>query len=210
MAEPEIYLVRHGETTGDSAVHLFGRTDIALSETGRRQMQCAASALAGVAFDAVFASPLSRSLESARIIMQGRAPQPEIRPEFKEIDFGDWEGWSLEQARERDPGNYRAWRIEGADFRFPGGDCKKEFFARAAAAAKTLLDSRSGRTLAVLHKGVIKGALAGLLNRPVEEFADCRIELGGIFVLRGGPGAWLLEESNRTDHLHGCRLPHSG
>jgi broad specificity phosphatase PhoE len=206
----ELYLVRHGETVGDSAIHLYGRTDIALSDTGRRQMRRTADALRETVFDAVFASPLQRSLESARIVMQGREPQPQVRTEFLEIDFGDWEGWSLAQAQERDPGNYRAWKETGADFRFPGGEVKRAFFSRTAHAALNILDNLSGRSLAVLHKGVIKGTLAGLLRRPVDDFVNHRIELGSIHVLEREAGAWRLVDTNRVAHLHDCRLPESG
>lgn len=206
----ELYLVRHGETVGDSAIHLYGRTDIALSDTGRRQMRRTAGALRETAFDAVFASPLQRSLESARIVMQGREPQPQVRADFLEIDFGDWEGWSLAQAQERDPENFRAWKETGANFRFPGGEIKRAFFTRTADAALSILDNLPGRTLAVLHKGVIKGTLAGLLRSPVDDFVDHRIELGSIHVLHRGAGGWRLVETNRVEHLHDCRLPESG
>lgn len=206
----ELYLVRHGETVGNSAVHLYGRTDIALSDSGREQMRCVGEALRDVAFGFVFASPLQRSIESAGIVMQGRTLQPVACDEFMEIDFGNWEGWSLAHAEERDPENYHAWKTTGAEFRFPGGEMKRDFFARSAEAAKRVFNKQEGRILAVLHKGIIKGAHAGLLGLPVDEFVHHRIELGSIHVLRRENGAWSLVESNQVDHLTGCRIPDSG
>ena len=58
----ELILVRHGETTGNSAVRLYGRTDIALSDLGRRQMSRVREALDSEAFDTVITSPLRRGL----------------------------------------------------------------------------------------------------------------------------------------------------
>ena len=65
-------LVRHGETVGKSSIRYFGRTDVELSELGRAQMRAAASWLAAragiISFAPVFASPLKRASEGARII----------------------------------------------------------------------------------------------------------------------------------------------
>ena len=67
-----LVLVRHGETTGKSSIRYFGRTDVELSELGRAQMRAAASWLAArtgvTSFAPVFASPLKRASEGARII----------------------------------------------------------------------------------------------------------------------------------------------
>ena len=206
----ELYLVRHGETQGESAVRLYGRTDIALSGAGREQMRRVGSALKGVAFDAVYASPMQRSLESAQIVMLGRTPQPQCREEFREIDFGEWEGWRLKDAEQRAPEIFQEWKTAGVEFQFPGGDRKREFFERVAAAAADIFNAAGGRALAVLHKGVIKGTLAGLLARPVEDFTHHRIELGSIHILRRAAGRWTLEAGNLTDHLGDSRIPESG
>lgn len=205
----ELYIVRHGETEGESSVRLYGRTDVGLSEAGREQMRRTGAALAHVTFDTVIVSPLRRSRDSAAIILGGRGPEPRIEPEFTEIDFGTWEGWTLAEAEARDPENFAARIADGADFAFPGGDSKREFFTRTARAAARIFNPLPGRTLAVLHKGVIKGALAGLLGRPVETFDAHRIELGGIHILRGD-GAWQLDAANDTAHLGGARMPGSG
>ena len=203
-------LVRHGETVGESAIRLYGRTDIELSESGREQMRRTGRALREVDFDMVVVSPLRRSREGADIIMNARGPAPVVEPEFTEIDFGNWEGWSLAEAAERDPDAEHARQTRGADFRFPGGESKREFFSRTGAAAARVFGGAQGRILAVLHKGVIKGVLAGLLNRPVEDFVSHRIELGGIHILERRGGRWRLLADNDTAHLGDARIPESG
>jgi broad specificity phosphatase PhoE len=205
----ELYIVRHGETEGESSVRLYGRTDVGLSAAGRGQMRRTGAALAGVAFDAVIVSPLRRSRDSAAVILDGRGPAPRIEPEFTEIDFGAWEGWTLAEAEARDPENFAARITRGVDFAFPGGESKRAFFARTAGAAARIFNPLPGRTLAVLHKGVIKGALAGLLGRPIETFNTHCIELGSIHILRGDD-AWQLAADNDTQHLGDTRIPSSG
>lgn len=205
----EIILVRHGETIGDSAVRLYGKADVALSELGREQMRRAREALRGIVFERVIVSPLSRSRESAALVVGGGGPELTIVDEFAEIDFGDWEGLMLEEVAERDPEGHKAWDTEGIDFRFPGGDSKVEFFSRVAGAATRVFGEPDYPALAVLHKGVIKGILAGLLKRPVGDFVKHPIELGSIHRLRKFEEGWNLIAANETAHLGDSRIPAS-
>ena len=73
MSSAELWLVRHGETVGGSSTRLYGSTDLALSDVGRRQMECVRAAVADVVFDRVITSPLQRSREAAAIVH----PRPE-------------------------------------------------------------------------------------------------------------------------------------
>lgn len=205
----DLILVRHGETVGESSIRLYGRTDIELSDLGRDQMRRAGDALAHIDFRSVFVSPLARSAESARIILAGRGPAPVVVPEFAEIDFGDWEGWSLAEAEARDPEAFKARRVEGANFRFPGGESKLEFFSRCSDAANRLFSAAPAPALAVIHKGVIKGALAGLLDVTVHDMNDHPIELGSFHRLEKSGHSWRLLSTNETAHLGDLRLPGS-
>ena len=207
--ENGLYLVRHGETVGDSSVRLYGRTDIELSDLGREQMRRAGAVLRLMTFQTVIVSPLQRSRESADILLAGRGPAPRVTQEFREIDFGAWEGLSFAEIAERYPENHAAWKTMGVDFAFPGAETKKSFFERVAAAALRIFPEAQSPALAVLHKGVIKGILAGLLGRPVMSLADHPIELGGIHMLRREAGGWTLAQTNETAHLGDCRLPES-
>ncbi len=197
----EVVLVRHGETAGQSAIRLYGKTDIALSELGRRQMARVAHALQGETFQTVIVSPLRRSSDSAAIILDGRGPSPVVVEAFSEIDFGRWEGWTFEEAAERDPENHAEWSRGEPGFRFPGGESRAGFHRRVADAASREFSNRPGTTLAVLHKGVIKIVLATLLSLRFEEYRALPVDLGSIHRLRKGEGGWRLVEANKISHL---------
>lgn len=206
----DIYIVRHGETSGESSVRLYGKTNIGLSDSGREQMRLAGNHLEHIPFKQVFVSPLSRSQESARIMLSGRGPEPEVVAGFREISFGDWEGWTLDEAAERDPENYMEWKKGSVDFQFPGGDRKSEFFLKKAAAANETFSDCQLPALAVLHKGVIKGVLSALLNLSLDEVSPMHIELGSIHHLqRNENSSWTLIATNETSHLGDTRIPSS-
>jgi broad specificity phosphatase PhoE len=200
----ECVLVRHGETTGNSAVRLYGCTDVPLSDHGRRQMACVRDALRHETFDRVVVSPLARSRESASIVAPGL--EAVVEPGFTEIDFGLWEGWTFDEARARDPEGYAAWQRDGPRFRFPGGEERAAFHARVRDAAVRVFAAPC-RTLAVLHKGVIKIVVAALLDAPLEAISALPVDLGGIHRLRRTNDGWLYTSRNEVAHLGTERTP---
>ena len=88
-----IYIIRHGQTELNTRNVLQGRSDHPLNETGIRQAQEAAERLKGVAFDAVYSSPLIRALRTAEIVAPGL--EPVIDERLIEMEYGPYEGKGL-------------------------------------------------------------------------------------------------------------------
>src|SRR5262245_48815831 len=116
LPEAELWLVRHGETVGESSTRLHGRNDVELDALGRRQMAQLAALLRSEPFDRAYTSPLVRAHEAARIILADRPPAPSIVADFAEMHFGDWEGLTLDEARARDPDLYGAFHRKDPEF----------------------------------------------------------------------------------------------
>jgi len=205
----ELVLLRHGETMGQSSIRLYGSTDIPLSPIGEAQLERAAAALSPHGFARVLTSPLQRARRSAEIVLAAqREPATlEVVPDFREIDFGAWEGWTYAEAEVRDPDGYRRWHSEGTAFTYPGGESRSAFHARVHAAAHAHLGRPgAGPILGVLHKGVIKAVLAALTGQTPDAVASLPIALGSLHRLRwtgaGGSGAaWELVATGETAHL---------
>lgn len=209
MSLNELVLVRHGETAGESSVRYYGATDIPLSDVGRRQMISAGEALKDIAFATVIASPLCRSQEGVSLVLNGRGRDVRIVDDFREIDFGEWEGLTAREIEERFPALFREWKTRGLFDGFPGGDTREGFKRRVADAAETVFGSIELPALAVLHKGVIRGILAHLLGIPYGELLDHGIELGSIHRLSKNGGGWTLVSTNETAHLGPLRMEYS-
>lgn len=113
-----IYLIRHGRTPGNEERRYIGRTDESLSEAGRSDI--GSRQYPPVNF--VFTSPMKRCVETAEIIY----PQvsKEIIPEFRETDFGIFEGKNYEELK----GNtlYIRWLESGGTLAFPEGESREE------------------------------------------------------------------------------------
>lgn len=102
VTSPEIVLARHGETEWSRDLRHTGRTDVPLTEEGRRQAAALKPRLERRRFTKVLVSPLSRAVETCELA--GLGDRAELRPELVEIDYGDAEGLTTDEMRERYPG----------------------------------------------------------------------------------------------------------
>jgi broad specificity phosphatase PhoE len=103
----EVVLVRHGETEWSRAGKHTGRTDVPLTEQGRRQAEAVGAALGDRDFALVLTSPLARALETCRLAGFGDLAEP--RDELMEWDYGAYEGRTTSEIREERPG-WTLWR----------------------------------------------------------------------------------------------------
>jgi broad specificity phosphatase PhoE len=204
-------IVRHGETTGNSSIRYYGRTDVALSDLGRRQMLATRAALAqrfghslGIArFDPIFASPLSRARDCATIVT---GASPILIDEFVEIDFGAFEGLTADEIRERYPDDFTQWQEHRLDpaYAYPQGESRGEFLERVHRGVTRMLTQidqargdRGGSAIVVAHRGVIRAITQRLANvSPVIELASIHC-----LVRDSGQSDWRAEFLDDTQHL---------
>ena len=128
----EIVLARHGETEWSRDRRHTGRTDIPLTDNGRRQAGVLGDALAGRSFARVLSSPLSRALDTSR--EAGLGDRAELTGDLCEWDYGEYEGITTAEIRTRRPG-WNLWR-DGC----PGGETAADVGRRV----DRVLDSLAG------------------------------------------------------------------
>ncbi|WP_431992458.1 bifunctional RNase H/acid phosphatase [Streptomyces albogriseolus] len=180
MGTPATFvLLRHGETplTPQKRFSGSGGSDPSLSDVGREQAGKVAAALARRGtVQAVVASPLARTRETARIVAARLGLDVAVEDGLRETDFGAWEGLTFGEVRERYPEDLDAW-LASPDARPTGGG---ESFAATAArvgeARDKLLAEYRGRTvLLVTHVTPVKTLIRLALGAPPE--ALFRMEL---------------------------------
>jgi broad specificity phosphatase PhoE len=103
----EVVLVRHGETEWSRAGKHTGRTDVPLTEQGRREAEAVGAALRDRDFALVLTSPLGRAAESCRLA--GFGDRAVERDELMEWDYGAYEGRTTLDIRKERPG-WSLWR----------------------------------------------------------------------------------------------------
>lgn len=192
-----LILVRHGETAGQSSIRYYGVTDVPLSELGRDQARQARQRIPGETFETVWASSLCRAWESAQII----APRHPVRVEFdfREIDFGRWEGLTPEEIKLADPALYADWQAKKPGFDFPEGEPRADFRRRVECGLERLRQTGTSSALVVAHKGVVRTLLELVSGQTLG--AEMPTLGGVIHVSRDAGGAWT---TGRTGSDKSC------
>jgi probable phosphoglycerate mutase len=158
------HLLRHGQTEHTPERRFSGRNDLPLSRTGRAEAEAAAARAAELGIEVIVASPLRRTRETAEIVAGTLGLPVEFDDDLVELDFGDLEGLTLDEARTKHP---LAARRFGADVTVaaPGGESVMDVSTRVARARRRLLARHEGRSvLVVSHVTPIKLLLGAALD----------------------------------------------
>jgi probable phosphoglycerate mutase len=149
VVENVVVLVRHGETEWSRDGRHTGRTDIALTQEGRRQATALDAPLTAWRFALVLSSPLQRALETCRLA--GYGAQAQVRPELMEWDYGRYEGRTSRQIAAENP-EWSLWRDGGPDGETPAdvGRRADRIIAEVRQAAGDVLIFAHGHVLRVL------------------------------------------------------------
>lgn len=185
MAQPDIFLARHGETEWSVNGRHTGTSDIPLTENGRRHAVALGTRLAGREFAAVFTSPLQRAAETCRLA--GLGERAVVRPELMEWNYGEYEGMTTPEIRKTVPG-WTVWSHES-----PGGETPEQVAARCDALIEELLQFE-GSVACFAHGHVLRVLGARWMGIVPQKGANLALSTGTLSVL-----GW--ERVNRTLQL---------
>ena len=163
-------LVRHGVTehTERRVFSGSGGTDPELTDVGRDQAKRAGEwirAVGGV--DAVVASPLRRTQETAGVIASALGLDVEIESDVAEVAFGDWEGYTFAEIMDQWPSDLQRW-LDSTAISPPQGEAIDAVRERVLAARDRLMEQHAGKTVVVVsHVTPIKLLVADALGAPI-------------------------------------------
>ena len=185
-----VLLVRHGQTPTTGKL-LPGRAPgLHLADTGLEQARRAAERL-GVLdrVDAVYASPLERTRETAAPIAAARNLKVQIDKGLLECDFGQWTGAELNQLMKLPEWN--TVQRAPSTFTFPGGESFTAMQSRIVGAIDRLRERHQGGVIVcVSHADPIKAAVAHALGTHLDLFQRIVISpcsVSAIAYHAGGP-----------------------
>ena len=200
-----IILVRHGETALTKQGRYSGRGDVPLSDEGEAQAMAAGGRVAGISRDvtAVVSSPLSRCTRTAELIAAEVGGIPvTVVDDLIECDFGEWEGLTFAEVRERWPAEMRAW-LASAAVAPPGGESFQAVAKRTRAAMATVLKAyANGVVVVVSHVTPIKLILRDALAASDKFLHRLYLDAAGVSTMDVWPdGNIAVRSVNETAHL---------
>ena len=203
--ETRWWWLRHAPVVGVDGV-IYGSNDVACDVSDTAHFKALAAALPE---DAVWVtSHLGRTIETARAIAgAGLAFQePLVEESLAEQDFGEWQGFTWDQMREKDERAYDAFWADPTGARPPGGESFADQIERTSAVIGRLTAEYDGRDIvAVAHGGTIRAAVTVALDlAPVQGMA-IRVDTLSLSILehvrdgllRGRGGVWRVVGVNR-------------
>lgn len=173
MNATRLYLVRHGATQLTAEDRFSGEIGVDLSDEGRWQAGLLGERLQREGMTAVYCSPLSRTLETARIIAARCGLEPVTVDALREIRHGRWEGLARREVEARFAAEYAAWSEDPFTFAPEGGESGVSVLARALPAIREIVTRHPGaRVLVVSHKATIRILLSSLLGVDPRGYRD--------------------------------------
>jgi len=160
-----LVLIRHAEPEASVHGRVYGVLDVALSKRGLHDAKKLASAVRGLALDAVYASPLRRAVETAIPLARERGLELTLHEGLREVDFGELEGRTYEEIGEDHADLFRAWATNPSAIRFPGGEDYVGLKARVLTAVEEIRERTTSAAI-VAHGGVNRVVLADALGLP--------------------------------------------
>jgi len=173
MEATRIYLVRHGATNLTAENRFSGAVGVDLSEDGRWQAARLGERLHRHGIDAIYCSPLSRTVETAAIIGRRCGLTPVPMDGLEEISHGRWEGLTRQEVEERFPGEYETWEEDPFTFAPEGAESGVAVLARALPVIRAIVTKHPGqRVLVVSHKATIRILISSLLGFDARGYRD--------------------------------------
>ena len=159
MEATRIIAIRHGETAWNVGGRVQGHLDIDLNDKGRWQAQQAAQALAGEPIQALYASDLWRTYDTALSIANATGLTIQTDEGLRERCFGVFEGKTFAEVEALWPDQAFSWRKRVPDFAPEGGESLLTFRERVLHTVSTLAAQNTGNQIAIVSHGGVMDVL---------------------------------------------------
>lgn len=188
-----LFMIRHGETEGNVKKLFYSQLDMPLTEKGRQQALSIRPILASHTFDRVYASDLSRAVETAQLILPGC--QPILVPQLRECQMGCIDGCTHAEIIEK-------YGLLNDHYEQFGGESPEDMCRRLQDFLRILEESPCKKVAAVAHSGTLKAMIRVALGMDCQTSnllsTNCNIA-----VFRYENGRWLLAAWNLACNIEG-------
>ncbi|NLV88588.1 MAG: histidine phosphatase family protein [Tissierellia bacterium] len=160
-----LYLIRHGQSEWNILSKVQGQKDARLTDLGREQAKKIGKRLIDEDIDIIYSSDLSRALETAEIISSIiNKPVIESR-EIREINFGLWEGLTLEEIQDKYAEEYLIWMKSPDKLTLEGAETLESLKNRVMPFVDKIITENKNKNIAIVsHSASLKIIILNLLG----------------------------------------------
>lgn len=196
----KLTLIRHGQTDWNLAQRFQGQSDRPLNEAGKKQARALADRLSNQTFDGVYSSDLQRALETVHSVR--KSDDLHTDPRLREVNFGDWEGLTYDEIKEKHPDALSAWENDIYKNAPPNGETLEQLAARVQSMLDELYAKHKDQTvLIVAHGGSLQVLICLALNVSPSMYWQFHLLPASLSEIAFYPAGAILNLLNDTCHL---------
>ena len=174
----KLYLTRHGETEWNVAKKLQGWENSHLTENGLKRAHQFKELVKDVKFDKIYTSNQKRAVDTANIIKNGRdIPIIELQ-ELRELSFGNWEGRTLADIKNKDAELFDIFLNSPLLYKPSSGESISDLFKRAKLALSKIGNEDGENILIVSHGVTIRAIITILKNLDIDGYKEIPVYPG--------------------------------
>jgi broad specificity phosphatase PhoE len=168
-----VFLIRHGSTELSAEDRFAGAVDVLLSDAGRDQARRLGARLAREKIGVAFASPMQRTMDTARLVVEPHRIEVTPVDGIREIAHGRWEGMRRDEVERQFPEEYIRYEHDPFSFSPVGGESGLQVTARALPALLKIVEDHCDDCIVIVsHKATIRLLLSTLLGFDPRKYRD--------------------------------------
>lgn len=172
----DIIMIRHGETH-DNLKKIYSRNDTGLTDTGKAEILHSKELLEKFNYKKVYCSPLTRTIESMKVLdLEG-----DIEENIREVDFGIFTGKTFKEISKNYPKETDEWIADPINYKIPKGESVLDAYSRIKAFLNELIE-KDKDSLLICHDGVIRLIFCWIFDNP-NHFFRFKIDNGSMNVV---------------------------
>jgi len=159
-----IHVVQTGQTTWEADKRFESPNGSPLTDVGIRTVQTIACELVTEEIVAIYAGDAEAEQQTADILTQELGLKVQFRPDLRDLNYGLWQGLTVDEIKRRQPKLYKQWTESPATACPPGGEAPFDASQRLRAALKAVIKRRKNASIALVARPTIVGVLRCLLT----------------------------------------------
>ncbi|WPC39925.1 histidine phosphatase family protein [Clostridium sp. JS66] len=178
----KVFLIRHGQTDWNLKEKIQGSCDTELNDTGIKQAEELSNKLleGKYKFSKIYSSPQRRAIRTAKILSQATNVDYIPIKGLEEINFGEWEGLTWTEVKERYPEEYEKWFMERRYTKPPKAESYQDMLDRVLTEIHKIINKNCDNVVIVTHSAIIMCLQCCINNTPFHEMMKFKTDNASI------------------------------
>lgn len=198
----KLILVRHALTVDNQKSRLSGHIDSSISEEGKEQIDKITNYLKDFDIDKIYTTTSSRTKDTVKKLSELKSIEIIERESLKEISFGDFEGLTFDEIKDKYPKEFQDMIEKGYEYKYPNGESLIDSYNRVCIELDNIISNNDDRTILICsHGGTIRNIITYLISNSYKYHWNFKIDNGSVTILEVQDGFTVITAMNNTSFI---------